>query len=118
MPGGLALLKRSAVHCDDRVRQYIMDLLIPVLVNTNEIDEAARLLDTVGDVAEELVPVFLAMRAVVAARQGADAASEAYAHDALEAGGYRGHELKRFLVRILFCLFAEDTGIFPPQAFK
>lgn len=33
-------------------------------------------------------------------------------HDALEAGGYKGHQLERFLVRILFCLFAEDTGIF------
>jgi hypothetical protein len=39
-------------------------------------------------------------------------------HDALEAGGYTGHELKRLLVRILFCLFAEDNGIFPPQAFE
>ncbi|MCI0747197.1 MAG: hypothetical protein L0Y58_17475 [Verrucomicrobia subdivision 3 bacterium] len=34
-------------------------------------------------------------------------------HDALKAGGYTGHELRQFLVRILFCLFAEDTGIFP-----
>ncbi len=33
-------------------------------------------------------------------------------HDALEAGGYTGHDLERFLVRILFCLFAEDTGLF------
>jgi MmeI, DNA-methyltransferase domain/MmeI, target recognition domain/MmeI, N-terminal domain/MmeI, C-terminal domain/MmeI, helicase spacer domain len=33
-------------------------------------------------------------------------------HDALQAGGYKGHQLERFLVRILFCLFAEDTGIF------
>lgn len=39
-------------------------------------------------------------------------------HDALERGGYTGHELKRFLVRILFCLFAEDTGIFPQKAFE
>jgi hypothetical protein len=39
-------------------------------------------------------------------------------HDALEAGGYTGHELKRFLVRILFCLFAEDNGIFPQKAFE
>lgn len=39
-------------------------------------------------------------------------------HDALEAGGYSGHELKRFLVRILFCLFAEDNGIFPPKTFE
>lgn len=39
-------------------------------------------------------------------------------HDALEAGGYTGHELKRFLVRILFCLFAEDNGIFSQKAFE
>ena len=39
-------------------------------------------------------------------------------HDALEAGGYTGHELERFLVRILFCLFAEDTGIFEREAFR
>ncbi len=38
-------------------------------------------------------------------------------HDALAAGGYKGHDLERFLVRILFCLFAEDTGLFEPQAF-
>ena len=39
-------------------------------------------------------------------------------HDALEAGGYRGHDLERFLVRVLFCLFAEDTGIFERDAFR
>lgn len=39
-------------------------------------------------------------------------------HDALEAGGYIGHNLERFLVRILFCLFAEDTGLFPRESFK
>ena len=38
-------------------------------------------------------------------------------HDALEFGGYKGHELERFLVRVLFCLFAEDTGIFEREAF-
>ena len=38
-------------------------------------------------------------------------------HDALEAGGYTGHALERFLVRVLFCLFAEDTGIFERHAF-
>jgi DNA-binding CsgD family transcriptional regulator len=86
VPGGLALLKRSAEHCEGRARHYILDLLIPVLVNTNEIDEAARLLEGADDVAGELVPVFLAMRAVVAARQGADAASEAFAREALQTG--------------------------------
>jgi hypothetical protein len=35
-------------------------------------------------------------------------------HDALEASGYKGHDLERFLVRLLFCLFADSTGIFQP----
>ncbi|MBC8206220.1 MAG: class I SAM-dependent DNA methyltransferase [Kiritimatiellaeota bacterium] len=39
-------------------------------------------------------------------------------HDTLEAGGYSGHKLERFLVRILFCLFAEDTGLFERETFK
>lgn len=33
-------------------------------------------------------------------------------HDALQGNGYTGHQLEVFLVRILFCLFADDTGIF------
>lgn len=33
-------------------------------------------------------------------------------HDALKASGYEGHDLEQFLVRLLFCLFADDTGIF------
>ena len=36
-------------------------------------------------------------------------------HDALDKAGYRGHDLERFLVRIVFCLFADDTGIFDPR---
>ncbi len=36
-------------------------------------------------------------------------------HDALEASGYKGQDLERFLVRIVFCLFADDTGIFEPR---
>ena len=39
-------------------------------------------------------------------------------HDALAAGGYTGHDLERFLVRVLFCLFAEDTGIFERESFR
>lgn len=39
-------------------------------------------------------------------------------HDALHEGGYTGHDLRVFLVRTLFCLFADDTGIFPPDSFK
>ncbi|MCL2824582.1 MAG: hypothetical protein FWD57_11375, partial [Polyangiaceae bacterium] len=34
--------------------------------------------------------------------------------DALRASNYIGHPLEVILVRLLFCLFAEDTGIFQP----
>lgn len=36
-------------------------------------------------------------------------------HDALKRDGYGGHQLEVFLVRLLFCLFADDTGIFQPK---
>lgn len=39
-------------------------------------------------------------------------------HDQLEESGYRGHALEVFLVRLLFCLFADDTGIFEKDTFK
>ena len=40
-------------------------------------------------------------------------------HDALKASGYTAHPLEVLLVRLLFCLFADDTGIFQPaQAFR
>ncbi|MEO6409980.1 MAG: type IIL restriction-modification enzyme MmeI [Burkholderiaceae bacterium] len=40
-------------------------------------------------------------------------------HDTLKASGYAGHALEVLLVRLLFCLFADDTGIFQPaQAFR
>ena len=39
-------------------------------------------------------------------------------HDQLEESGYGGHPLEVFLIRILFCLFAEDTGIFEKDLFR
>jgi hypothetical protein len=36
-------------------------------------------------------------------------------HDALDAAGYHGHKLEAFLVRLVYCLFADDTGIFTPR---
>ncbi|MDO5288092.1 MAG: class I SAM-dependent DNA methyltransferase, partial [Pseudomonadota bacterium] len=40
-------------------------------------------------------------------------------HDALKKAGYSGHPLEVLLVRVLFCLFADDTAIFQPaQAFR
>ena len=39
-------------------------------------------------------------------------------HDALLGIGYAGHDLEVYLVRLLFCLFAEDTGIFERRRFQ
>lgn len=39
-------------------------------------------------------------------------------HDALLADGYAGHPLEVLLVRLLFCLFAEDTAIFDKDEFR
>ena len=39
-------------------------------------------------------------------------------HDALKDIGYAGHALEVYLVRLLFCLFAEDTGIFQKRQFQ
>ena len=39
-------------------------------------------------------------------------------HDALKDAGYTGHELEKYLVRLLFCLFAEDTTIFELRIFQ
>jgi len=38
-------------------------------------------------------------------------------HDALKENGYMGHELEVYLVRLLFCLFADDTGVFEKSSF-
>jgi hypothetical protein len=39
-------------------------------------------------------------------------------YDRIRESGYKGHPLQVYLVRLLFCLFAEDTGIFEKQQFR
>lgn len=39
-------------------------------------------------------------------------------HDRLKEIGYTGHDLEVYLVRLLFCLFAEDTNIFERGIFR
>lgn len=38
-------------------------------------------------------------------------------HDRLEKGGYTGADLERLMVRLVFCMFADDTGIWEPDLF-
>ncbi len=39
-------------------------------------------------------------------------------HDKLKEVGYDGHQLEILLVRLLFCMFADDTGIFNRDIFR
>ena len=39
-------------------------------------------------------------------------------HDKLKEIGYAGHELEVYLVRLVFCLFADDTTIFEDDSFE
>lgn len=39
-------------------------------------------------------------------------------HDSLKESRYAGHQLEVFLVRIMFCMFADSTGIFPKAHFS
>jgi hypothetical protein len=39
-------------------------------------------------------------------------------HDELRRVGYAGHPLELFLVRLMFCFFADDTGIFQKDQFS
>src|ERR1035437_10361391 len=39
-------------------------------------------------------------------------------HDKLKSIGYTGHELEVYLVRLVFCLFADDTNIFNKDIFE
>jgi len=38
-------------------------------------------------------------------------------HDLMKEAGYTGHALEQFLVRLVFCMFAEDTAIFNKNIF-
>ena len=85
-PGGLALLKRAVAHSDGLVREYLLELLVPLLLNTNQISDAEEALALVEDTVPELIPAFAASRAWLAARQGDDGTSVLWATEALMTG--------------------------------
>jgi DNA-binding CsgD family transcriptional regulator len=86
LPGGIALLKRAVAHCGDRTREYLLELLIPLLLNTNQLGDAAEALALVEDTVPELLAAFAASRSWLAARQGDDDTSVLWATEALHAG--------------------------------
>lgn len=84
--GGVALLKRATNHSHGPTRQYLIDLLVPLLLNTNQMDDAEAVIDSITDPVAELIPAFSALRAQLAARRGEDALSERLSKDALAEG--------------------------------
>ncbi|MDQ6924785.1 MAG: helix-turn-helix domain-containing protein [Candidatus Eremiobacteraeota bacterium] len=86
LPGGLALLRRAVTHSEGRMRQYLLELFIPLLINTHQIDDAHEALEAADGSVPELAPAFAALRAVVAARRGDDMASAWFAREALATG--------------------------------
>ena len=110
VPSGIALLRRASTHCDAETRRYLLDLLIPLLINTNEIDEATRLLQDLAHTGDDLDPAFEALRSWLRARCGDDAASIEHARDALE--GARACEnpvvIGRVLSRTSLAAFLRD----------
>ncbi|TSA38586.1 MAG: class I SAM-dependent DNA methyltransferase, partial [Methylococcaceae bacterium] len=84
----------------------------------NRLTGAPRIELKLADLAQRIEPfLFLANYETIAIEQQVHINKEAAEtmaklHDALKATGYNGKDLETYLVRLLFCLFAEDTGLF------
>jgi DNA-binding CsgD family transcriptional regulator len=81
---GIAVLRRAAEHARGVTRQYLVDLLVPLLVSTEQLDAAQALLDDAdGEIVDVLQAAYSSSRSVIASRRGDDPASAQYADDAL-----------------------------------
>ncbi|MEI6267507.1 MAG: DNA methyltransferase [Methylococcaceae bacterium] len=84
----------------------------------NRLTGAPRIELKLADLPQQIEPfLFLANYETIAIEQQVHINKEAAEtmaklHDALKATGYNGKDLETYLVRLLFCLFAEDTGLF------
>jgi DNA-binding CsgD family transcriptional regulator len=86
VPGGIALLKRGIASAKGPERDYLLDLLVPLLINARGVEEAESALASTDGSVPVLIPAFDASRAIVAARQGNDHASVVFAKLALDGG--------------------------------
>jgi DNA-binding CsgD family transcriptional regulator len=110
LPGGLALLQRAVTHCEGSPREYLLDLLIPLLLNTHRFTDAQDALDSSDGSAPELAAAFIASRAMVAASQGDDVASAQFALEALEQGRALDNQMivGRILYRTAMAAFSRE----------
>lgn len=103
-------LPRYVLTCDlDTFRLYDLDDQKDYTFQLADLVDNLHLFDfMVGQKVQEISEVELNL-------QAADLLGDL--HDALEENGFTGHELQVFMVRVLFCLFAEDTGVFNRHQF-
>ncbi len=99
VPGGIAMLKRAFGVAKGDEREYLLELLVPLLINAHAIDEAEEALEFAEGCVPALAPAFDASRAIVAARRGHDAESERLARRALDGG--RGLDSALLVGRVL-----------------
>ncbi len=105
-------LPRYVIVCDfARLRLYDIETKQHQEILINELADHIHLFNFFLDGLTEIREKEQAANIKAAERMGV-------LHDKLEENGYEGHELKVMLIRLLFCLFAEDTGIFEKYQFQ
>lgn len=129
---GMALfeIKSAGEDLDDahdqaaRYVQNMQDVDVPRLIIVSDFARihvyqgASRVEICLADLPQQIEHLMLLAGYEVIAVKRQSMANEAAAlklgklHDVMKANGYEGHDLESYLVRLLFCLFAEDTGLF------
>jgi hypothetical protein len=81
----IAVLGRAAEHERGVPHQYLVDVLVPLLISTDQLEAAERLLDAQFEVNEELQAAYSGLRSILTARRGEDLLSLQYADEAVAA---------------------------------
>lgn len=104
-------LPRYVIVCDfEFLRLYDLDLNTHTEIRVEQLSDHIHLFGFLHDQVAEIKQAEEAANIEAAEKMGK-------LHDQLEAIGYDGHALQVILIRLLFCLFAEDTGIFAKYQF-
>jgi ATP/maltotriose-dependent transcriptional regulator MalT len=98
-PGGIGLLQRAVSQSDPSTRPYMIDLLVPLLLTTSDVDDAESALQQVGDAPPTLMPALIALRSLIAARRGHDVVSRRLATEAVAAARDNDHPM--IMARVL-----------------
>jgi DNA-binding CsgD family transcriptional regulator len=79
----IAVLGRAAEHERGVAHQYLVDVLVPLLISTDQLEPAERLLDAQFEVTEDLRAAYSGLRSILTARRGEDLLSRQYADEAV-----------------------------------